>query len=82
MQEFDWAWKSIINGIVRKVKLTWELWSTGAITTETTIHMTEQQALNYSETLKSSIKDVKEFRNKKDPSTKAASKIANEGDCI
>ena len=82
LQEFDWAWKSIINGIVRKVKLTWELWSTGAITTETTIHMTEQQALNYSETLKSSIKDVKEFRNKKDPSTKAASKIANEGDCI
>jgi hypothetical protein len=29
------------------------------------ITMTEQQALNYAETLKSAVKDVKEFKEKK-----------------
>lgn len=61
LQELDWFWKDVINGLVRRVKLTWELWTTGAITTETTIHMSEQQALNYAEVLKSAVKDVKEF---------------------
>jgi hypothetical protein len=65
LQETEWFVKDLINGTIRKLKLTWELWTTGAITTETTIHMSEQQALNYAETLKSAVKDVKEFRNKK-----------------
>lgn len=62
LQETDWFVKNLINGIIRKLKLTWELWTTGAITAETTIHMSEQQALNYAETLKSAIKDVKAFK--------------------
>ena len=62
LQEVDWFLKDLINGTIRKVKLTWELWTKGAITTETTIALTQQQALNYSETLKSAIKDVTEFR--------------------
>ena len=61
LQELDWFWKDLVNGLVRRVKLTWELWTTGAVTAETTIHMSEQQALNYAETLKSASKDVKEF---------------------
>ena len=65
LQEVEWFVKRLINSTIRKLKLTWELWSTGAITTETTIHMSEQQALNYAETLKTAVKDVKEFRNKK-----------------
>lgn len=65
LQEVEWFVKRLINSTIRKLKLTWELWSTGAITTETTIAMSEQQALNYAETLKSAVKDVKEFRNKK-----------------
>lgn len=65
LQETEWFVKGLINGLVRKLKLTWELWTTGAVTTETTIHMSEQQALNYAETLKSAVKVVKEFRNKK-----------------
>lgn len=64
VQEFDWFWKDLVNITIRKLKLTWELWTTGAITTETTIHMSEQQAFNYAETLKSAVKDVKEFRKK------------------
>lgn len=65
LQEVEWFVKRLINSTIRKLKLTWELWSTGAVTTETTIAMSEQQALNYAETLKSAAKDVKEFRNKK-----------------
>jgi hypothetical protein len=66
LQEFDWAWKSIFNGLIRKLKLTWELWTTGAVTAETTITMSEQQALNYAETLKSAVEDVKEFKQAKE----------------
>ena len=63
-QEAHWFFVDLINSTIRKIKLTWELWTTGAVTAETTIHMTEQQALNYAETLKSAAKDVKEFRDK------------------
>lgn len=61
LQEADWFVKELVNNFIRKVKLTWELWTTGAITSYTTVHMNEQQALNYAETLKSAIKDVQEF---------------------
>ena len=62
LQEVDWFLKDLINSTIRKIKLSWQLWTTGAITTETTIALTQQQALNYAETLKSAIKDVTEFR--------------------
>lgn len=62
LQEIDWFFKGLLNSTIRKIKLTWELWTTGAVTTETTIALTQQQALNYAETLKSAIKDVTAFR--------------------
>ena len=62
LQEFDWAWKNLANGFINRVKLTWTLWIKGYVKTETTIAMTEQQALNYAETLKSAIRDVKNFK--------------------
>lgn len=65
MQEAHWFFVGLINSTIRKLKLTWELWTTGAVTAETTVHMTEQQALNYAETLKAAVKDVKEFRDGK-----------------
>lgn len=64
-QEAHWFFADLINGTIRKLKLTWELWTTGAVTAETTIHMGSQQALNYAETLKSAVKDVEEFRNER-----------------
>lgn len=66
LQEAEWFGKGLINSTVRKLKLTWELWTTGAITTETSIHMSEQQALNYAETLKTAIKDVANFRKQRE----------------
>jgi hypothetical protein len=82
LQELDWVWKDLINGLVTRVKLTWTVWTKGYIETQTTTAMTEQQAINYAETLKSAVDDVKKFRSKNDPTTKATSKIAVQGDCV
>ena len=61
-QEWDWYWKDLWNGFVTRVKITWLVWTKGYVETQTTIAMSEQQALNYSETLKSAIQDVKDFQ--------------------
>ena len=39
----------------------WTLLTKGYIDTESSVHMTKQQALNYAETLKSAINDVEKF---------------------
>ena len=82
LQELDWSWKDLVNGLVTRVKLTWEVWTKGYIETHTTIAMTEQQAINYAETLKSAVDDVKKIRSKNDPTITAASKLAEQGDCV
>lgn len=65
LQNLHWNIMHLINGTIRKLKLTWELWTTGAITATTTIHMTEQQTINYAETLKSAVQDVQNFTKEK-----------------
>lgn len=70
LQEFDWFWKELINSTIRKIKLTWELWTSGAITVNSTIAMSEQQALNYAEALKTAVADVKEFRKQRNEQIK------------
>lgn len=62
LQELDWALKDIWNGFVIRLKLTWAVWFKGYVKCETTVLMSEQQAFNYAETIKSAIDDVKEFR--------------------
>jgi hypothetical protein len=62
LQEWDWFWKDLINGFLTRLRLTWDIWIKGYVRAETTALMSEQQALNYAETLKSAISDVKEFR--------------------
>ena len=48
--------------------------------------MTEQQALNYAETLKDAIQDVKHFKDelkwKTNHQNRVASKLAEENDCV
>jgi hypothetical protein len=81
LQEFDWFWKDLVNGIIIRLKLTWTVWTNGYVQAETTISMSEQQALNYAETLKSAINDVKMF--KTDIKEKSVTgKLAEQGDCI
>jgi hypothetical protein len=62
LQELDWVCKDTINGFVRRIRLTWKIWTQGYVRTQSTIAMSEQQALNYAETLKSAIQDVKNFK--------------------
>jgi hypothetical protein len=62
LQELDWFAKDLINGLWTRLKVTWQLWTTGAVTAQSTIAMSEQQALNYAETLKAAVKDVKDFK--------------------
>jgi len=84
LQELDWAIKDIWNGLVTRLKLTWTVWTKGYVRCETTIAMSEQQALNYAETLKSAVKDVETFKNQSisKVNNKATIKEANEGDCV
>lgn len=84
LQELDWTVKDIINGFVTRLKLTWTVWAKGYVKSETTIIMTEQQALNYSEVLKSAVNDVKKFRSKQIQSKDISQtlKEAEQGDCV
>ena len=85
-QEFDWFWKDLVNGIWNRLKVTWEIWTTGTVTAQATIAMTEQQALNYAKTLESAIQDVKHFRDerrwKANVQNRIAKKLAEESDCV
>lgn len=61
-QQWDWFWKSVVNALATRVKLTWTIWTKGYVKAESTITMTEQQALNYANTLLQARDSVKEFR--------------------
>jgi hypothetical protein len=84
LQEFDWAWKGLVNGIVNRLKLTWSIWVNGYIKCETTALMSKQQTLNYAETLKQAIKDVEEFEKQfhRSKENESAVKAAEQGDCV
>jgi hypothetical protein len=84
LQELDWVVKDVWNSLVTRLKLTWTVWTKGYVKTESTITMTGQQALNYAETLKSAIDDVKKFQSKlsNNAETQSVLKAANEQDCV
>ncbi len=65
LEEFDSFWKGLVNGLITRLKLTWTVWTKGYVKAETTILMSEQQAINYANTLTSAVRDVKMFRYKK-----------------
>jgi len=63
----------------------WTLLTKGYIDTESSVHLSKQQALNYAETLKSAIDDVKEFRSQRknvnNSQNTVAGRMADLGDC-
>jgi hypothetical protein len=59
----------------------WTILTKGYVSTESTVIMSEQQALNYSETLKSAVKDVKLFKAERKEKS-ATAKMAEQGDCV
>jgi hypothetical protein len=78
-QKTNW-WSS------NRFKIIWTLLTKGYVEYEASIIMTDQQAFNYAETLKSAIEDVKMFKKedqwKKDLVNKIANKLAEQGDCV
>ena len=82
LQELDWAVKDLLNGFVSRVKLTWTVWTKGYIRCESTIIMTEQQAFNYAQTIKTAAQDVIDFKSRNDVKNKQALKAAYQGDCV
>ena len=54
--------KNCVNGLIRRVSLTWNIWVWGYVEYEVTTVMNQQEALNYAEALKSAIEDVKRFK--------------------
>ena len=81
LQEFDWFWKGLWNGLVRRLRLTKDIWINGYVKYQTTLILNEQMALNYAETLKTAIKDVKTFKEGKKEKS-ATAKLAEEQDCV
>ena len=62
LYSIDEGTRSIINMVYRKIKLTAEVWFKGYITYHHSTAMTEQQALNYAETIKTALHDVDAFQ--------------------
>ena len=56
--------RQFISGIITRLKLTYAIWVKGYVEYEAWTMMTAQQALNYSETLKSASVQVKEYKQK------------------
>ena len=79
LQEFDWFWKNLWNGFINRLRLTRDIWFKGYVKYQNTLILNEQMALNYAETMKTAIKDVKEFKyGRKEKS--AVTKLAEQGD--
>lgn len=62
LQDLHWNIVDLFNGIWNRVKLTWRVWTRGYLEYESWTVMSQQQALNFAETLKLAIDDVKTFR--------------------
>lgn len=71
---------------MNRFKQIWTLITKGYIQQESILTMSSQTAVNYAETLKSAIRDVANFRKENTQNTdvqnEAASKLANETDCV
>jgi hypothetical protein len=55
--------KNFVNGFIRRVVLTYNIWVFGYVQYEVTTVMNKQEALNYAEALRKAIEDVENFGN-------------------
>ena len=86
LQEFNWFWTNLLNGLVTRLRLTRDIWFHGYAKYQCTTMMTEQQALNYAETLKSAMIDCREFHKEREwqanVQNRIAKRLAEESDCV
>lgn len=62
----DSSIRSLINGLYHRINITYQVWIKGSVKFSHTILMSQQQALNYAETLKQSIKAVEKYQKEND----------------
>jgi len=58
--------KDFLNAVWHRAVVTWKVWTTGTVKYQSTVILTEQQALNYAEALRRAINEIKfhEIKNK------------------
>lgn len=61
----EYGIRSFINGLYQRIKVTHEIWSNGYVKMYATTILSDQQALNYAETLKRAIADKRKFASKR-----------------
>lgn len=52
------SFQSLLNGLYRRIKFTWDIWVLGYAQYQTTTILNKQRAINFAETLKTAIKDL------------------------
>ncbi len=57
--------KSLINGFAHRVAITRDVWFKGYVKYSSTTMLSQQQALNFAETIKVGVKDIENFQRKK-----------------
>lgn len=58
----NWWNESSLKRFLTRIKITWTLWTKGYVEMESWTLLTQQQALNFSETLTQAISDVSKFQ--------------------
>jgi hypothetical protein len=64
----SWLWsidceiRRLINGLYTRIRMTYDIWTTGYLKYYQTTVMTEQQAFNYANTIIAAIDDMKDLR--------------------
>ena len=58
---FDLALKNLVNGFLRRVKLTWQLWRHGHVKYSANLVLNRQAALNYAQALQDAVLTAQDF---------------------
>jgi hypothetical protein len=78
LQNMHWFGLDLVNGLWKRIKLTWKLWVYGYVEYESWTMMSKQQTLNLAATLASAVNDVEVFRKEYDEKHAARMAAAKE----
>lgn len=55
LQRCHWFWTGLVNAVVRRLRLTWQLWAHGMIEYQSCVILDQQTATNYAQALLASM---------------------------
>lgn len=70
LQGINWLWVGLINGLVKRLRLTKNIWWDGYVKYESTTVLSKQQALNYADALKKGVLHLEKVQQSKNKTTK------------